>query len=58
MARSVPRNDIDEKITGAAILRRRHPLWRRFTLRPHQTQSPPHALIKSIDTSKAAALLG
>ena len=55
---SVPRNDIDEKITGAAIYADdirfgNDLLFARIKRSPH-----PHALVKSIDTSKAKALPG
>ena len=54
----MPRNDIDEKITGAAIYADdirfgNDLLFARIKRSPH-----PHALVKSIDTSKAKALPG
>lgn len=58
VGQSVPRNDIDEKITGAAIYADdirfgADLLFARIKRSPH-----PHALIKSIDASKALALPG
>ena len=55
---SVPRNDVAEKLTGAAIYADdirfgNDLLYARIKRSPH-----PHALITSIDTSKAAALPG